>query len=75
MNKKLANLKVIGIHCNGCATKIKDSLDSLKTGVEANVDITTGNVSVSFDGDITKLSDIKSKIISAGFQVEKVELE
>lgn len=74
-NKKIVNFKVNGIHCNGCATKIKNSISSLGVDNKVEVDISTGNVKVDFDSDKSKLNDIKSKIIDVGFTVEGIELE
>ncbi len=74
-NKKTINLKVNGIHCNGCATKIKKSLDSLNMNHETEVNIESGNVKVIYDADKAGLTDIKSKISEVGFQIESVELE
>ena len=74
-NKKTGNFKVNGIHCNGCVLKINKSLDSLNIDHQADVNIESGNVKVIFDSTRTGISEIKSKIIEAGFQVESIELE
>ena len=74
-HKKIAKFKVNGIHCNGCATKINKSLDSLKIDLVTDVNIESGDVKIIFNADQTGISEIKSKIIEAGFQVESVELE
>lgn len=73
--KKIVNLKVNGIHCNGCAEKIKRGLDSLKMDHVTDVNIATGEVKIIFDAEKGSLSDIKSKVMEAGFQVESVEFE
>ncbi len=72
---KTAKFKVNGIHCNGCATKIKNSINSLEVENQTDIDVAKGEVKVSFDGDKAKLSDIKTKIIEVGYKVEGVELE
>lgn len=72
---KTAKFKVNGIHCNGCATKIKNSINTLEVENKTDIDVASGVVKVSFDGDKAKLSDIKSKITEAGYRVEGVELE
>lgn len=74
-NQKTVKLKVNGIHCNGCATKIKKSIDSLNMEHTTDVNVETGNVKVIFDAEKASLSDIKSKIQEVGFQVESVEIE
>ena len=74
-NEKVAKLKVNGIHCNGCVSKITEALDSLNMDQITEVNIETGNVKVTYDSKKAGLSDIKSKISELGFQVESVELE
>ena len=74
-NKKIVNFKVNGIHCNGCATKIINSISSLGLDNKVEVDISTGNVKVDFDSEKSKLNEIKSKIIDVGFTIEGIELE
>lgn len=74
-NQKTVKLKVNGIHCNGCATKIKKSIDALNMEHTTDVNVETGNVKVIFDAEKASLSDIKSKIQEVGFQVESVEIE
>ena len=74
MSKKV-NLKVNGIHCNGCATKIKNSIDTLFANSITDVEVTSGKVTVQFNSEIATVADIKKKIIDVGFQVESVEIE
>lgn len=75
MSNKKVVLKVNGIHCEGCATKIKTSLDSLNANQNVEINVSSGEVKVQFDSEKANLSDIKSKVINAGYQVESVELE
>lgn len=74
-NRKTVNFKINGIHCSGCALKIKQGLDTLNINHTTDVNIETGNVKVVFDAEKAGLAEIKSKIIEAGFQVESIELE
>lgn len=74
-NKKVVNLKVNGIHCGGCVTKIKNNLNTISNELETDVDVKEGKVKVVYDGEKVSLSDIKSKITEVGFSVESVELE
>jgi copper chaperone len=74
-NEKVAKLKVNGIHCNGCVSKITKSLDSLHMDHITEVNIETGNVKITYNPKKAGLSDIKSKITELGFQVESIELE
>lgn len=72
---KTVKLKVNGIHCNGCATKIKNSINTLNVENQTEVNIATGDVKVVFDGEKAKPSEIKSKITDVGFSVEGIEIE
>lgn len=75
VTKKIVKLKINGIHCNGCVSKITKSLDTLNMDHSTDVNIETGEVKIVYDADKVGLSDIKSKITEVGFQVESVELE
>ena len=72
---KSVKFKVNGMHCNGCVTKIKNSINALSNDQLTDIDLSSGEVKVFFDEDKMKLSEIKSKIIEAGFSVEGIELE
>lgn len=75
VTKKIVKLKINGIHCNGCVSKITKGLDTLNMDHSTDVNIETGEVKIVYDADKVGLSDIKSKITEVGFQVESVELE
>ncbi|MGZ3788863.1 MAG: heavy-metal-associated domain-containing protein [Bacteriovorax sp.] len=72
---KTVSFKVNGMHCNGCAGKIKNNLGALAILEEAQIDVAAGKVKVVFDAEKSTLSEIKNKIEAAGFTVESVELE
>lgn len=74
MNKKI-KMKVNGIHCNGCVTKIKNSIDSLGANSTIDVEIASGKVNVDYNPVKASVGDIKKKITDVGFQVESVEVE
>jgi copper chaperone CopZ len=72
---KQLKLMVNGIHCNGCASKIKNSIKFLDEASLVEVDVSSGEVKVTYDGDKNSLSEIKKSIMSVGFTVESVEVE
>jgi len=74
LNKKLT-LKVNGMHCGGCANKIKKSIDELGIEQTTDVDVVSGEVVVKFNSAQAGVSDFKSKITVVGFQVEGIFLE
>jgi Cu2+-exporting ATPase len=74
-NKKIINLKINGIHCDGCVSKIKKGLDSLNMDHMTDINIESGRIKIILNSGTVGLGEIKSKISELGFQVESVELE
>ncbi len=72
---KSVNFKVNGMHCGGCANKIKNSVAGLNVEHDLNVDVSNGSVKIKYDSNQTTIATLKESIIKAGFQVESVELE
>jgi len=68
-------MQVNGIHCNGCANKIKNSIGSLNIEHQTDVNVDSGEVKVVFDQTKASVNDIKTKILDVGFQIESVEIE
>lgn len=74
-NNKTAIFKVNGIHCGGCANKIKTAISQINAQNSTDVDVASGEVTVKFDSGNTSTSTLKNAITSVGFEVESVELE
>lgn len=74
MNKSV-NFKVNGMHCGGCANKIKKGLDELGIEQTNDIKVESGMVNVKFNSEQSSISVLKDSIAKAGFQVESVELE
>ena len=72
---KSVNFTVNGIHCAGCADKIKRSIGDLHVEHSLAVDVATGKVNVKFNSAETSIAKLRDSITQVGFQVEKVELE
>jgi copper chaperone len=72
---KLVNFKVNGMHCSGCAAKVKRSIGDLHIEHSLAIDVESGKVSVQFNSAETSVAKLKACITQVGFQVEKVELE
>lgn len=72
---KTVTMQVNGIHCGGCASKIKKSIEELGVEQQTDVDVASGAVKIQFDGSKATVADLKSKIVAVGFQVESVNLE
>lgn len=72
---KSVNFKVNGMHCGGCANKIKKSLDELGIEQTTEVKVESGMVNVKFNSEESSISVLRDSISKAGFSVESVELE
>jgi copper chaperone CopZ len=72
---KVVNFTVNGMHCGGCADKIKRSVGDLHIEHSLKIDVPTGAVKIAFDSAETSIAKLKNCITQVGFQVEKVELE
>lgn len=71
---KSVNLKVNGMHCGGCAGKIKKSLEDLKIQHTVDVDVESGHVKIQFNSSESDVATLKASILKSGFQVESIEL-
>jgi copper chaperone len=58
-------LKVKGMHCKSCEMLITDALDDI--GVQAKVNVKTGDVIVDYDESKTSLADIKKVLKEEGY--------
>lgn len=72
---KSATFKVNGMHCGGCANKIKTSVSGLSIEHDLSVDVASGSVNIKYNSEQTTIATLKESITKAGFQVESVELE
>ena len=62
-------LKVEGMHCTGCSTRLQKVLNNLEGVSKAEVSFETGVAKIEYDGRLD-LDDIKNAIIDAGFEVK-----
>lgn len=72
---KSVNFKVNGMHCGGCANKIKSSVASLNIEHDLKIDVPSGSVNIKFNSEQATIATLKESITKVGFQVESVELE
>lgn len=71
-----ANLKITGMSCAACATKIEKGLKSLDGVLDANVNLAIEKATVIYDPDKINICDMEKKIEDIGYGVikDKVEL-
>lgn len=72
---KSVNLKVNGMHCGGCASKVKKSLESLNIEHTVDINVESGKINIKYNSEQSTIATLKSSIEKVGFQVESVELE
>jgi Cu+-exporting ATPase len=65
----LLNLKVAGMHCGNCASKVERALKSVPGTYGAAVDLEHGKAEVDFDGAVAPETFIDA-IRSAGYRAE-----
>ncbi len=63
------NLKVNGMHCSGCESRIKNSLESIKGIKKIKASHKSGTVDISYDAGNISLGEIKENIEDLGFEV------
>jgi P-type Cu+ transporter len=69
MEKKVFTVK--GMHCASCVYNVEKALK--KAGaVEADVNLATNKVNLSYDSDKTRFEDLKSAISNIGYSLEEV---
>lgn len=64
-------IKLETIHCQMCVATVQKAIAEVEGIYEANVDLTTKMATVSFDPDITSLSDIEKSIANAGYHANE----
>lgn len=72
---KTVQFKVNGMHCGGCANKIKKSLADTQLEHTIDINVEEGSVKISFDSEKGTIAMLKDGITKVGFQVEKIELQ
>ena len=64
------NLKVKGMHCEGCENRIKNSLSTIEGIVEVIANHNNGTVVIKTNKNIDE-DDIREKIDDLGFEIEE----
>jgi len=66
---KLTSLPITGMDCANCATAVERNIKKLPGVNIANVNLTTERAAVEYDTDITKITEIVTKIEKAGYGI------
>lgn len=67
---KETNLKVIGMHCEGCENRIKNALNSMEEIIEVKANHIDGMVYIKANKDIN-MEKIKEILDELGFEIEE----
>ena len=71
---KRQNINISGMHCSSCANLVERQLKKVNGVTTVNVNFASEKASVTFDPNITKVSEFKKAIENAGYSI-KTETE
>ena len=66
-------LKVTGMTCNGCTSKVAHALNAIPGVHEVIVSLAAGEATVRYDGHLTATDQLKSGVKGAGYGVDSAE--
>lgn len=64
-------LKVTGMTCSGCTSKVMKMLKEVNGVSDVDVSLAAGEATVKFDDSLTSTDQLKSTIKSAGYGVDE----
>ena len=67
---KETNLKIEGMHCAGCSTRLEKVLNNLEGVETAKVSLEEKNATIKYDETKINIENIKETIEDAGFKGE-----
>ena len=67
---KEVSLKIKGMHCTGCSTRLEKVLKNQDGVKEANVSLEEAKADIEYDDSQIGLEEIKEAIEDAGFEAE-----
>ncbi len=67
---KETNLKIEGMHCAGCSTRLEKVLNNLEGVEKAQVSLQEKKATIKYDENKISLKSIKEAIEDAGFKGE-----
>lgn len=63
-------LKVTGMTCGGCISKVTNALKTVSGVSDVNVSLSTGEATVQFDQRLTSPDQLKAAVKGAGYGVD-----
>ena len=65
------HMKVMGMSCGGCTSKVTLALSAIPGVSDANVSLSSGEATVQFDEKQTSPSRLKDAVRGAGYDVDE----
>jgi copper chaperone len=62
-------LKIGGMTCNHCKMKVEKALRTMDGVEDVQVDLTTGQATVSFDSARLRAEDLRAVVSEAGYEI------
>ena len=66
-------LKIKGMHCEGCSTRLEKVLNNQDGVEEAKVSLEKAEANIKFDETQTSVDELKEAVEDAGFEAEYVK--
>ena len=63
-------LKIKGMHCEGCSTRLEKVLNNQDGVEEAKVSLEKAEANIKFDETQTRVDELKEAVEDAGFEAE-----
>ena len=64
------HLKVTGMTCGGCTSKVTQALKAIKGVGDVKVSLSAKEATVEYDEHLTSLAQLKSAVTGAGYTVD-----
>jgi len=66
-------LKIAGMSCGGCTSKVTDALKAVSGVGEVNVSLSAGEAAVQYDEQLTSPEQLKVAVKGAGYGVDATD--
>lgn len=68
-------LKVTGMTCGGCTSKVERTLKAVDGVINVSVSLSNSEATVQYDESITSIDQLKSVVTQAGYGVENANID
>lgn len=71
---KKTNFRITGMHCAACSNRIERASNKLNGVVQANVNLTTEKLSLTYDETLINLKQLYETVEKLGFSIEEIQM-